>query len=288
MTRRRRIFGAPVVRRFAVTAGFAALVGCKSEPPAAERPPVEQAMKARPANEPPTPLRCVGEGAFESLSWIPASARMLITVDLTSAEVDAAVKLLTDHARSGEHALPLLVDLDLSVLSTELTLLRSLLDRLGLPPRTLVKLHDPQRRPVWLFPASCDLTGLRAAMTRAWEVHMREAVGAWVGSPSPASSFPFDVVLLPNDRVALVPRGTSVPVRAWLARDAPAGDGDGDRIGDAVQRLSGAPVIVATAGRALVATGTDRPEDTRERVHTIRADAERLAFDAHVGDTASP
>jgi hypothetical protein len=270
-------------------AGLLALAGCKSEPPTPAQPPPPAKQRAEQAAAPDDPaLRCVGDGTFDSLSWIPASARMLIAVDLPSAEVDAAVTLLAAHARSGEHALPLLVDLDVSVLSTELTVLRSLLTRLGLPPRTLVKLHDPQRRPVWLFPASCDLAGLRAAMTGAWGVTMREAVGAWIGSPAPTSSFPFDVVLLPNDRVALVPRGASVPVRAWLDREAPAGDGDGERIQDAAQRLAGAPVVVATAGRALVATGTDDPEDTRERVHTIRADAERLVFDAHVGDTASP
>ena len=60
-------------------------------------------------------LRCVGDGTFDSLSWIPASARMLIAVDLLSPEVDPAVTLLAEHARSGEHALPLLVDLDVSV-----------------------------------------------------------------------------------------------------------------------------------------------------------------------------
>ena len=270
-----RIMGASVVRRLAVAVALIMLTGCKTE----AQIPAEQA---------PPPLQCTGDGTFESLSWVPTTARMLIAVDLPSAEVDAAVALLTEHARSGEHALPLLVDLDLSVLSTELTLLRSLLESVGLPPRTLVKLHDPQRRPVWLFPASCDLAGVREAMTRAWQVRMREAVGAWVGSPSPASSFPFDVVLLPNDLVALVPRGASVPVRAWLDRDAPKGEGNGERIGDAAQRLAGAPVVVATAGRAFVGTGTDRPEDTRERVHTIRATMERLEFDAHVSDTASP
>jgi hypothetical protein len=270
-------------------AGLLALAGCKSEPPAPGQPPPPEEQRTEQTAAPDdAALRCVGDGSFESLSWIPASARMLIAVDLLSDEVDPAVTLLAKHARSGEHALPLLVDLDVSVLSTELTLLRSLLTRLGLPPRTMVKVHDPQRRPVWLFPASCDLAGLRAAMTRAWGVSMRESVGAWVGSPSATSSFPFDVVLLPNDRVALVPRGASVPVRAWLDREAPAGDGDRERIQDAVQRLVGAPVVVATAGRGLVATGTDDPEDTRERVHTIRADAERLVFDAHVGDTASP
>ncbi|MGB1701388.1 MAG: hypothetical protein ACPHRO_15635, partial [Nannocystaceae bacterium] len=116
---RRRLVGGLVT-----ATAWTGLAGCKGESPApapepATEPAITEPAAVESAAERP-PLQCTGDGSFASLTWIPSSARMLIAVELASPGVDDAVSLLSAHVKHGEHGLPLLVDLDLSVLSTEL------------------------------------------------------------------------------------------------------------------------------------------------------------------------
>ena len=120
------------------------------------------------------------------------------------------------------------------------------------------------------------------AIARAWDVTMRVGLSARIGTPTPTSTLPHDVVLGPGARLHLVARGAARSTLDWLSQPALS---DRPRPtwfegGDGPDPTDPALIIVQWQGHALVSSNetqrTSAPNLPLVRRIEVRADSLRI------------
>jgi hypothetical protein len=171
-----------------------------------------------------TPQSCGTEGlTLTPTSLVPHDARSVVIFDLRDPELDAALPHLTRATSApplDETRLPVVVASDLAQWSFEVRALSMHLATVGLRPRHVVRTLSPSGAGVWVVPSDCDLTELRTRALRSWKFLLRQSAEGWVGVPGEDSSSLWGVVVLPDDRLAFVPRTGFASGRAWIAAHA--------------------------------------------------------------------
>lgn len=245
---------------------------CRPEP---TTPPEPDPTAAEPAEPRPDarPSACEPGGApFDDHSWAPAATPALASIALDDPALTDALRTLGEHARGPGHGLPIPLAFSLSQWSWQVPALVATLDQAGFSPTELVFVADDEGADhAWVWHSACDLEGALQAMEAAWGVRSRTVVDGVIASPEPPAdpdgvAFPYDVLVLPGDRFALVPAGRAASVRQRWDRPAPAtalgsrAPGPGDRL----DQLEPAPVRLVVRGHALVdASATSTPDGIR-------------------------
>jgi len=111
---------------------------------------------------------------------------------------------------------PTVAGLALSQIGLQVGHVRALLGELGIEPPELLLLQGPDGELVWLWRLPCDHERLRALVTSTWGVQIRTLVAGALGETSDPQRFPFDLLFLPGDRLALVPAGGGLRLLRWL------------------------------------------------------------------------
>ena len=143
----------------------------------------------------------------------------------------------------------------------------------------------------WMWRSTCDLDEAIERIETTWAMEARRTVEGVVATPrapapgSDAPAFPYDVLLLPGERMALVPAGRASVVLDRLGRPGPSGGLGVTPMATAGRRLDElepAPVRLVVLGRALLdpaATVADHEAQalrvTAEGVHPAEAPPER-------------
>jgi hypothetical protein len=198
-----------------------------------QRPPAPTAAE-------PVPCGPAGE-RFEDHGWVPAGAAAVASVEVDAPALPAALGALAEHVRAPGHGLPIPLAFSLGQWSWQIPALVATLGQAGFHPAELVLVRD-EVDAAWVWRSTCDLDEAVARIEAAWSVRARRTVEGIIATPGPAAAagtpaFPYDVLLLPGERMAVVPAGRGSAVLGRLGRPA------------AVIGLSGAPV--ASAGRRL-------------------------------------
>lgn len=256
-------------------AGLVALMGAchpttPPQRPAGDSPgePTQPAEPTPPAE--PAPCGPVGE-RFDDHAWVPASATTVASLDLASPELPAALRALADHARAPGHGLPIPLSFSIAQWSWQVPVLVATLRRAGLAPAELVLVGIDGRDAVWILPSTCDLDEAIARAEAAWSVRSRRTVEAVVASPNPTTddpAFPYDVLWLPGQRMALAPAGRGAAALEHLGRPGPAA-GLGlapSTAGPRLDALAPAPVRLVVIGRGLLEPGSTTAEHHALRV----------------------
>lgn len=237
---------------------LAALTGCPSDPVPRDMPlPLGPEP---PAAEPPAPACADARDPLGDLAWLPRDARLAALFDLRDPGLDdAALRLARDVAAIP--GLPIVAGLGLGQLGVQLPLLRSQLRAAHLDPAELLLLHEPGGGVLWLLRARCDLPALQAELARAWGVQTRTSAAGPLAEPR-GGSFPFDVLFLSDDRIALAPAGAGGKLRRWLeappAPDPFASSKPAETPGEALAALEAAPIRVVFGGRGLLSGDASR------------------------------
>lgn len=281
----------------------AAAWACQPDPTRTTTPPNETSGETsgetgEVAPNGPTETCGPADERFANLDWVPSDARFVALVDLGATQQARASTFakLAELDEDPAVGLPVFVAFELDGLSFGAATVDSLLDQVGLHPAEVVKLTGPDGLPVWLAPSSCDVGELSARVGDAWQMTVRETAEGRVGTTAPDATapIPFDLLVLPADRIALVPRGKHLDGRGWLSRAAASGGdtqvgtaGGGSSagarsIGATVTDLESAPVRAAFQGRALITPGSTLSDADPSRPRTLRADAEQASIDGSV------
>lgn len=237
-------------------AAFAAFAACAPEPVPEPRSSEPGPILHAPKDTPAAPS-CAGRGdLLGDLSWIPRDARLALRVDLRASDLDAAAARL---AREGPSlpGVPVVAGLGLAQLDLQLAALRAQLRAARLDPGELLLLHDPAGAVLWVLRVRCDLGALQAELARAWDVQPRTTASGPVAEPR--AGFPFDVLFLPDDRVALAPAGAGGKLRRWLEAPTPPSAPGGTPApspGEALAEASPAPIRAVFGGRGLLVGDT--------------------------------
>jgi hypothetical protein len=264
------------------------------ESPAAPTGPAPETTEVE-ANSPPTPPDPKCEEArprFEDLDWL-ADSRFALLLERHDQDLDATLAALADGSLRAAPPLPVFARFELQNLGLERRTLSLVLDGLGVDPAQVLKVHGPKNESVWFIPLPCDYSTIEASATRRWQVGFRGEVSVRIGVAPADSALPFDLLLLPGARAALVPRGRSGALVRWMngagvssGAAALMGSGSTDSIapGLDLQSVEAAPIRLRLAGRALGA----RPagEDAR-MVERFRITPEVLQR-AGGGDSVPP
>jgi hypothetical protein len=212
--------------------------------------PAEAPPRAR--DEAPRDAAAACEGRrgapLEEPLELPGDLRIAARIDLESADLEAALAHLErwaaapggadtdsdgvgeetgfgdDAPGAGEGGLPpppLVAGLALSQIGFQVRHIRDLLGTLGFAPPELLLLQDPEGAVVWLWRLPCDLPGLQALVEEGWGLRLRTLVSGAVAEPREPARFPFDLLLLPGDRLALVPAGQGLRLLRWLSGGSP-------------------------------------------------------------------
>ncbi len=226
---------------------------------------------------------------FANLDWVPRDARFVALLDLdASPEARAAAhRALSALDEDPALGLPVFVGFGLGGLSLGSTTVASLLAQVELSPSDLVKVTSPRGVPLWVLPSSCDLGELGERVGEAWQMRVRETADGRVGTAPGGGPIPFDLVVLPGDKLALTPRGKHLDARDWLGRrtvgtealGANARDAAERPIGPTVAELEAAPVRAAFQGRSLIDPDSAVVDTDPSRPRTLRADAEHVWID---------
>lgn len=234
-------------------AGFVALAACAPDPVPQPRtdepgPPVHELKDTSPAAP-----SCAGAGdPLGVLAWVPRDARLALLVDLRAPDLDAAAARLAREGPS-RPGVPVVAGLGLAQLDLQLAAIRAHLRVARLDPDELLLLLDPSGAVVWILRVRCDLAALQAELARAWDVQPRTTARGPVAEPR--AGFPFDVVFLADDRVALAPAGAGGKLRGWLDAPAtpdPAGQASAPSPGELLAAGSPAPIRAVFGGRGLL------------------------------------
>jgi hypothetical protein len=185
------------------------------------------------------------------LAWVPADARLTALVELVDADLDAALRTLSDLVRGAEHGLPADIAFGLAHWDFQVPLLRSTLERAGFEPAEIAALWLDDIGTVWVFGSTCDLDLAIERVRTVWNVEVRRTATGALGTPNGQDAFAFDVVFLPGDRIAMAPadRGAACS-RVLTVAPTPS---DAPRPGVVVEGLEHAPVRAYVQGRALSA-----------------------------------
>ena len=116
---------------------------------------------------------------------------------------------------------PTVAGLALSQVGFQVGHVRTLLGGLGIDPPEMLLLQGPDGELVWLWRLPCDHDRLRALVTSAWGLEIRTLVAGALGETLDPQRFPFDLLFLPGDRLALVPAGGGLRLLRWLTDGGP-------------------------------------------------------------------
>jgi hypothetical protein len=270
----------PRRRGLALLACATLLFGCRDQ---ATVPP-EPEPKTEP--EPvPEPVDCgpVGE-RFVDYDWVPADARLLMVIDRESADLPAALTRLRGLTEGAATiGLPVRATLALGQLGMQSQMLALSLARLELAPAELIELHGPGSEIAWVWPTQCEPERVAARVLARWGVLLRANLDAKLG-PGDPERFPFDVVVLADDRIALTPLGRGSALLRWL-RTAEGDVGPGSRLGE----LAPAPIRAVIQGESLL-VGDDQADHGSGLAHTrtLRVDADRVELDGELWTQDQP
>lgn len=216
-----------------------------------ETPPV---LVSSPDEAAPTPNACGSEGlAVGTLDWLPASTRAAIVVELHAADLQPALQRLGAHARGTGHGLPIDLAFSLGQWGWQIPALKATLARAGLHPASLAFVRSDEPVGGFVISHDCDVDELKERTAHAWGIEWRGLVEGAIGrAPAGASSFAWDVVLLPGQRLLLVEAGRGDAWARALARRPAGTEAGGERLGDALARVEAAPVRGVVTGHALV------------------------------------
>ncbi len=176
---------------------------------------------------------------------------------------------------------PTVAGLALSQIGFQVAHIRRLLGELGIDPPEMLLLQGPDGELVWLWRLPCDHEQLRALVRSGWDLRIRTLVAGALGEPVDPKRFPFDLLFLPGDRLALVPAGDGLKLLRWLTGGGPRVPGLGapqvEEEGPAELLATLAPaairmVLADRVGGAL----TLRPASKATGTLRIRAGAEGL------------
>lgn len=234
-------------------AALAALAACAPDPV----PPPRASEPGPPVHEPKDTSRAASGCAsardpLGDLAWIPRDARLTLRVDLRAPDLDAAAARL---AREGPSlpGVPVVAGLALAQLDLQLAAIRAQLRAAQLDPDELLLLHDPSGAVVWILRVRCDLAALQAELARAWDVQPRTTARGPVAEPR--AGFPFDVVFLADDRLALAPAGAGGKLGRWLEASPapdPAAQASAPSPGEVLAAGPAAPIRAVFGGRGLL------------------------------------
>lgn len=236
-------------------------------PGAASQPPHagdggEPAPTAEPApTEPPVPCGPVGE-RFDDHAWAPASATTIAAIALDAPELPAALQALAEHARAPGHGLPIPLSFSLGQWSWQVPVLVATLREAGFAPAELVFVSTDANDSAWVWHSSCDLDEAVARIEATWAVEARRTVEGVIATPRPPAgdgtpAFPYDVLILPGQRMAMAPAGRGGAVLGSFGRAAPPGlsGAPPTTAGRRLDALAPAPVRLVVLGRALLDPG---------------------------------
>ncbi len=116
---------------------------------------------------------------------------------------------------------PTVAGLALSQVGFQVGHVRTLLGGLGIDPPEMLLLQGPDGELAWLWRLPCDHDRLRALVTSAWGLEIRTLVAGALGESLDPQRFPFDLLFLPGDRLALVPAGGGLRLLRWLTDGGP-------------------------------------------------------------------
>ncbi len=270
------------------------LGGCRpaaGEPYPPETPAEPDTAEPAEPDAPSTSGRCGPEDtALDELSWVPRDARLVALVEPEQLDdAGARLRALVDDPTLSP-PLPVLARLELDQLPLQAQLLWITLDQGGFEPATVLRLQGPDGLSAWVFRAPCDVNTTAARAGAAWKVLFRAAVDARIGRPFPNSPFPYDVLMLAGDRVALVPRDGAEAHRAWLTRPTPDPVGAGPLPpgpGELLLTLEPATVRAVLRGPSLLSPGDGATTDTTRALRATAKAAEIVQLtgtDAGSGD----
>ncbi|GEM_PF-3939128 len=157
----------------------------------------------------------------EVLAWAPVDTKVLVHVDLRD---DTLAHALTRSSTldSGVAPVPILVAAIVAELHWELRTIRFILANAGFYPNKIVRLTALDGTTVWLWHGECDFPVARHAIETAWHLDMIETSAGWRGHNSATKhAFPYDALVLPGGRFALVPAGTAARMHGWLMAAPP-------------------------------------------------------------------
>lgn len=267
--------------------GLVLLLACG--PRTVTTPPAAAADPAGPTTHPPSPVRapCGSPGEdFSDHAWTPPDAPAVASIRLDATDLSAALTALGDHVRTPGHGLPIPLALSLGQWSWQVPLVASTLDAAGFAPGELTFVASNDAAHAWVWRSTCDLDEILARIEAAWAVRTRRTTLAVIGTPAAPTperpAFPYDVLVLPAERLALVPagRGSAVLTRWTRLAPAPSLGGTVQTAGRRLDQLDPAPVRLVVQGLALV----DAAATTAGDVHALRITAQGVVS----ADPAAP
>ncbi len=233
--------------------------------------------------EPPVaPASCGAPGGrFEEHAWAPPDAPAVLSVALDDPGLTDALAHLVAHTRGSGHGLPISLAFSLGQWSWQIPVVVATLRQAGFEPAELVFVADAQARHAWVWRSACDLDQAVAQIEAAWGLRSRRTVEGVVATALPtepaAPGFPYDVLMLPGERFALVPRGSASALLGLWSRPAPATSLSGAPPATAGRRLddvAAAAIRGVFSGRALLdPSATSAPDEPR----TLRVIADGVA-----------
>jgi hypothetical protein len=183
------------------------------------------------------------------------------SVQVDAPELSRALWALAEHARTPGHGLPIPLAFSLGEWSWQVPVLAATLRQAGFRPAELVFVSDDAADHAWLWRSTCDLDEAIERIEATWAMDARRTVEGMVATPrAPATgsdtpAFPYDVLLLPGERMALVPAGRASVVLDRLGRPGPSlglGSAPAATAGRRLDELDPAPVRLVVLGRALL------------------------------------
>lgn len=230
---------------------------------------------------------------FEDLAWMVES-RLSLLVERHDQDLKLTLSKLAAGELEGTPPLPVFARFELQNLSLEMRALSLVLEGLGLEPAQLLKLHGPKNESVWFLPTPCDYAAIEARARARWGVMFRGEISARIGIAPSASALPFDLLLLPGGRAALVPRGRSGAVLRWLntggsspgasALMGASANPDASPPGTDLLSIQSAPLRLRLTGRALGAQAPGEDARMTERLRIRPDDLQRVVS----GDSVAP
>ena len=191
---------------------------------------------------------------FADYDWIPDDSRLTTSILRGDPELQAALQVLAEMTTTEDARLPIYAALDYRNLGLQLAALERVLAALELDPGELVELQSPAGDVVWLWPTDCPRAALATRVLDRLGVLLRadfKHPGVRHGGGA-REGFPFDLVLVYDEIVALAPLGRGAKVGAWLtaARRDPEGPGA------ALTSIDPAPIRSVLSGPALLVSGS--------------------------------
>ena len=215
---------------------------------------------------------------LHGLDWVPADASLTAVVDLTAADLEAALVHLAEAARADDHDLPMDVAFGFAHWDFQVPLIRATLLQAGFEPAELLALRVGDVGTSWVFGSTCDIDLALERLRSIWGLEVRRTATGALASPG-TEPFAFDVVFLPGDRVALTPAGRGSDfTRAVMVPTT----SEGPRPSNLLEALDPAPIRAIVQGPALAYPGRDEPPMTR----SLRASGESLEIDGRLAPTS--